>query len=175
MGTQGKEAYADKLRAEIERSLAEQDDLFMRIDQLRARIEGLEHALELYMENQPDEPAKNIAQPIRKRHRVRLPKSKFGFVLERIKLAGARGLTIAEMVEQCEAANVPIKRSSLRSQLFDRKQKGVLILQGGRYKLATKTTSNGSESTDSSESETPSGPNPSDTLGASFETGLAAQ
>lgn len=175
MASQGKDPYAEKLRGEIDRSLAEQTDYFVRIDQLSARIEALEDALKLYVESHPVESAKDMVRSTPPRHRSRQPKSKFGFVLERIKLAGTRGLTIAEMVEQCKAANVPIKRSSLRSQLFDRKQKGVLAHQNGRYRLATATAADGNGHIDSSESEAPSEPHQKEPPGASIDTGLAIQ
>lgn len=178
MAPQPKDSYAEKLLAEINRAGNEQADHYLRIDQLGARIEALEDALKLYTENRSSEPtekAEDTVRPVRKRRVLQRSKTRFGFVLERIKLSGSRGLNIAEMVEQCKTANVPIKRSSLRSQLFDRKQKGILVYADGRYKHASAVSPGNNGHDDSSQGEAPSNPHQKESLGASIDTGLAIQ
>lgn len=128
---QSSDPYAQRLRAEIAQAEERQAKMKAEIEREAARIKGLLDALAMYQETKPEQRGTTT------RHSSKLkPVSAFGFVLEQIKSAGPRGLTIDEMVREAEAAEIKIKRPSLRSQLFDRKQKGMLIHRNGRYSLA---------------------------------------
>ena len=96
------------------------------INHEKARLEGLEIALQLYREN-------------RKRGGS-LPAdgSKFGFILQQIRASGEQGLTVAQMMEKATAAGVKVNRNTLRSQLWHRKKEGMLLHEGGRYRVAPK-------------------------------------
>lgn len=94
------------------------------INHEKARLEGLETALQLYREN--------------RKRAGSLPAdgSKFAFILQQIKASGNRGLTVAEMMVKATASGVKVNRNTLRSQLWHRKKEGMLLHEDGHYRVA---------------------------------------
>ena len=141
--------YETKLRSEIAQAEARGREFLV-------RAEGMKDALALYLQHMPGRLGK-LAEPSED--------SMIGFILQKIREAGHLGLTIAEMMDEAEKADVAIKRSTLRSQLWHRKTKGVLVHKNKRYRLASSRPGEGS----GEQSEAPDKGNSS---GASLESGI---
>ncbi len=124
------DVYQSKLQAQIQKCDERLRQIRNELAELVVRQKVLAEALELYVENKPRRAVK------------RSPKSrsvsKFGFIMNVIAESGQRGLMPAEMYARAEAAGVKVKRNTVRSQLWQRKDAGVLEqTPEGRYRMAS--------------------------------------
>jgi hypothetical protein len=99
------------------------------ISRLRAEADALEKTLKAFL-------ATKARQAGASRRSGDQPRSgAFGVVLEAILNAGAEGLTLDEMIEAAAAEGYEVKRTTLRSQVWQAKEDGQLIqMEPGRYR-----------------------------------------
>ena len=109
------------------------------IKRLRSEADVLQRALDKFLESQQVAASAPVHKPNGIEHVVRrkapIPKrgSKRGFVLKRISDAGAHGASTEELFAAVGAANLGMKRSSLRALLWHEKAEGTLEVRDGRY------------------------------------------
>ncbi len=150
------DAYVARLRAEIDRAGKRRTDLLTEIDHLQAREDTLREALEMYRLSAAVAVAVDAGRvdapgaPSHTRDRGKYA-SRFAFIIDQIKQAGPSGLTVAEMVQRAESAGYAVKRNTLRSQLWQKKQKGGLVSSDGRWRFVSE------EETESPDGDKPSG------------------
>lgn len=132
--------YEEQLRAEISQVEDQCFNLYQQIENLEARGEGLKQALALYLKSRQDA---KVSEPPPVVPQLSLPRrakrrgARFDEVLKFIEEAGAKGVTIEEMHHFAITNGLKLKRTSIRSNVWNHKKGGVLEGMGdGRYRKA---------------------------------------
>ncbi|MGO8919502.1 MAG: hypothetical protein ACLQJR_26680 [Stellaceae bacterium] len=154
--------YEEQLRAEISQTEDQCFNLYQQIEHLEARTEGLKQALALYLKSAESAPVPKFGQttvlssPPR---RTKRQGSRFDAVMKFIIDAGEVGVTIEEMHAFAVNNGLKLKRTSIRSNVWNRKKSGELENMGdGRYRygLLTGVVSQNAEGPDGGEPSEPS-------------------
>lgn len=141
------QTYVQALEAQIKEAEDQMFNLYQQTEHLEARVEGLKEALKLYLETEgtpieePPLPMPKRSQPARrtKRHGAR-----FDEVLRFIRATGESGATIEDMHHFAVSHGLRLKRTSIRSNVWNHKRAGVLVSMGdGRYRIAQPTLLDG--------------------------------
>ncbi|HUC60776.1 MAG TPA: hypothetical protein VMF53_02350 [Alphaproteobacteria bacterium] len=132
-------SYEESLKAEISQMEDRAFELYQQSETLRAQVEGLRQALALYLKTGQAAPITKggPAKPPPGRHRARRGGSRFDEVLQFIKDSGVDGVTIEEMYQFAVREGLKLKRTSIRSSVWNHKTKGVLegLMETGRYRM----------------------------------------
>jgi hypothetical protein len=108
------------------------------ISRLRAEADGLQRALDKFLESKPRERREPATVTLVRKPR-RVPNkarrgSKRGFVLKQIAESGRQGMTTEELFGTVQEAFPDMKRSSLRALLYLEKKEGHIVQRAtGRY------------------------------------------
>jgi hypothetical protein len=158
------QSYEEILRSEIDQAEQQAFNLYQQIEHLEARVEGLKQALNLYLKSgQSAQTAKPAASssPHPARRRIKRRGSRFDDVLQFIRESGTSGVTIEDMYRFAVRQGLKLKRTSIRSNVWNHKSKGMLEQMGdGRYRAATtSSTQKAAEQTEGSTGE-PAEPSP---------------
>ena len=117
----------DAYRSALEREI---DDLRKQAVTLTARREALEHALALYDKTRSSRPS--LSPPTVREG------SQSASVLNRIRAAGADGITSAEIHQWINEQGLSIQPGTVRSLIYSKKKAGELErMPDGRYRLVT--------------------------------------
>src|SRR5579872_3974607 len=152
--------YVDALRAQIEQADEQMFNLYQQTEHLEARIEGLKEALALYLKSeealQNTEPSLPMSPRVTPR-RTKRHGAKFDEVLRFIRATGEAGATIEDMHHFAISHGLKLKRTSIRSNVWNHKKSGALVAMGdGRYRMAPSPNLEKAEGPANSQSVEPS-------------------